>query len=163
MKIIFSDIDGVLNCRRTLNPRKFPYIAEPKLVARLHAVLERTEAQIVLTSTWRYDTAGLFSAKHWGIPFIDITPDLPKEPRCNEILAWLRDHPGMTRYAVLDDEDDELDGLPLFQPFAVTGLTEEMAQGLVEYLTGSTDQDMRSTRLRRFLQNLHAILEGHNG
>jgi HAD domain in Swiss Army Knife RNA repair proteins len=163
MKIIFSDIDGVLNCRRTPNPRKFPYIAEPRLVARLHAVLERTKAQIVLTSTWRYDPAGLFSAKHWGIPFIDITPDLPKEPRSNEILAWLRDHPGVTRFVVLDDEDDALDGLPLFQPSAVTGLTEEMAQGLVDYLAGRTEQDMRSSRLSRIFQNLHAILAGHKG
>ena len=69
----------------------------------------------------------------------------------------------MTRYAVLDDEDDELDDLPLFQPSAATGLTEEMAQGLVEYLTGSTDQDMRRSRLSRILQNLHAILTGHKG
>jgi hypothetical protein len=163
MKIIFSDIDGVLNCSGTPNPRKLPYIAEPKLVARLHTVLERTEAQIVLTSTWRYDPAGLFSAKHWGIPFIDITPDLSNEPRRNEILAWLRDHPGVTRFAVLDDEDDGLDGLALFQPSAVTGLTEEMAQGLMDYLAGSTDRDMRSSRLRRIFQNLHAILTGHKG
>jgi Swiss Army Knife RNA repair-like protein len=163
MKIIFSDIDGVLNRSRSPNPRKFPYVAEPKLVARLHAVLVRTEAQIVLTSTWRYDPAGLFSAKHWDIPFIDITPDLPKEPRRNEIFAWLRDHPQVTRYAVLDDEDDELDDLPLFQPSAVTGLTEEMAQGLVDFLTGSTDQDMRCSRLSRILQNLRAILTGHKG
>jgi HAD domain in Swiss Army Knife RNA repair proteins len=163
MKIIFSDVDGVLNTRRTPNPRKFPYVADPKLVARLHAVLERTGAQIVRTSTWRYDPAGLFSARHWGIPFIDITPDLPKEPRRNEILAWLRDHPGVTRFAVLDDEDDELDGLPLFQPSAVMGLTEQMAQGLVDYLAGSTDQDMRSSRFSRIFQNLHAILTGHKG
>jgi HAD domain in Swiss Army Knife RNA repair proteins len=80
MRIIFSDIDGVLNCSRTPNPRKFPYIAEPKLVARLRAVLERTESQLVLTSPWRYDPAGLFSAKRWEIPFIDFTPDLPTEP-----------------------------------------------------------------------------------
>jgi hypothetical protein len=163
MNIIFSDIDGVLNTSRTPNPRKFPYVADPKLVARLHAVLERTGAQIVLTSTWRYDPAGLFSARHWGIPFIDITPDLPKEPRSNEILAWLRDHPGVTRFAVLDDEDDELDGFPLFQPSAVMGLTEEMAQGLMDYLAGSTDQDMRSSRFNRIFQNLHAILTGHKG
>jgi HAD domain in Swiss Army Knife RNA repair proteins len=144
MKIIFSDVDGVLNTRRTPNPRKFPYVADPKLVARLHAVLERTGAQIVLTSTWRYDPAGLFSARHCGIPFIDITPDLPKEPRRNEILAWLRDHPGVTRFAVLDDEDDELDGLPLFQPSAVTGLTEEMAQGMMDYwrAPGSVDTSL---------------------
>jgi HAD domain in Swiss Army Knife RNA repair proteins len=163
MKIIFSDIDGVLNCSRTPNPRRFPYIAEPQLVARLNTVLERTGAKIVLTSTWRYDPAGLFSAKHWGIPFIDITPDLPKVPRRDEILAWLRDHPGVTRFAVLDDEDDELDGLPLFQPSAVTGLTEEMAGGLEHYLAGTTDQDMRSSRLSRIFQNLHAVLTGHKG
>jgi HAD domain in Swiss Army Knife RNA repair proteins len=126
-------------------------------------VLEQTQAQIVLTSTWRYDPAGLFSAKHWGIPFIDVTPDLPKEPRRNEILAWLRDHPEVTRYAVLDDEDDELDDLPLFQPSAVTGLTGQMAQDLVDYLTGRSDRDMRSSRLRRILQNLSAILRGHRG
>jgi hypothetical protein len=163
MNIIFSDIDGVLNTRRTPNPRKFPYVADPKLVARLHPVLERTGAQVVLTSTWRYDPAGLFSARHWGIPFIDTTPDLPKEPRRNEILAWLRDHPGVTRFAVLDDEDDELDGLPLFQPSAVTGLTEQIAQGLMDYLAGSTDRDMRSSRFSRIFQNLHAILTGHKG
>jgi hypothetical protein len=163
MKIIFSDIDGVLNCSRTPNPRKFPYIADPTLVRRLHAVLERTEAQIVLTSTWRYDPAGLFSAKRWEIPFIDITPDLPQEPRRNEILAWLRNHPQVNRYAVLDDEDDELDGLPLFQPSAITGLSEEMAQGLADYLLGRTDRDMRSSRLSRLFQNFHAILAGHKG
>jgi hypothetical protein len=27
---------------------------------------------------------GLFSAKHWGVPFVGITPDLPKQPRRNE-------------------------------------------------------------------------------
>lgn len=89
MKIIFSDIDGVLNCGHTPNPRKFPYIADPTLVARLRVVLQKTDAQVVLTSTWRYDPAGLFSAKKWDIPFIDITPDLPNEPRCNEVLSWL--------------------------------------------------------------------------
>jgi HAD domain in Swiss Army Knife RNA repair proteins len=163
MKIIFSDIDGVLNCRATPNPRKFPYVADAKLVTRLCAVLEQTKAQIVLTSTWRYDPAGLFSAKRWGIPFVDITPDLPKEPRGNEIRAWLRKHSAVSRYAVLDDEDDELDGLPLFQPSAATGLTEEMADGLRNYLMGSTEQDMRSSRLRRIVQNLHAVLTGHKG
>jgi HAD domain in Swiss Army Knife RNA repair proteins len=91
-------------------------LSQSWLRVRLCGVLEQTPTQIVLTSTWGYDPAGPFSAKHWAIPFIDITPDLPREPRRNEILAWLRDHPAVTRYAVLDDEDDELDSLPLFQP-----------------------------------------------
>jgi hypothetical protein len=38
---------------------------------------------------------------------------------------------GVTRFAVLDDEDDDLDGLPLFQSPASTGLTNQMAHALV--------------------------------
>jgi hypothetical protein len=163
------DEDHFFRHRRSTELQPYPQPAAVSLHCRakvdcvFNTVLERTEAQIVLTSSWRYDPAGLFSAKHWGIPFVDITPDLPKESRRNEILAWLRDHTGVTRFAVLDDEEDELDGLPLFQPSAFTGLTEELAQGLVDYLAGSTDKDMRSSRLRRTFQNFPAILTGHRG
>ena len=33
-RIIFLDIDGVLNCKRTPNPRKLPYIVDPPLLDR---------------------------------------------------------------------------------------------------------------------------------
>jgi hypothetical protein len=36
MKIIFLDIDGVLNCDKTPNPRKFPYVVDKKLLLRLY-------------------------------------------------------------------------------------------------------------------------------
>ena len=91
MKVIFLDIDGVLNCKNTPNPRKFPYIVDPKLLKRFKRLLQCTGAKVVLSSTWRYDPAGLFSAKHWGIPFIDVIPDMPKRPRRDEVLAWLED------------------------------------------------------------------------
>ena len=65
MKVIFLDIDGVLNCRKTPNPRKLPYIVDPKLLKRFKRLVERTGAKVVLASTWRYDPAGLFSARHW--------------------------------------------------------------------------------------------------
>ena len=81
MKVIFLDIDGVLNCKQTPNPRKFPFIVDPVLLKRLNDLLKLTDAQVVLTSNWRYDPAGMFSAKHYGIPFIDTTPDFPNEPR----------------------------------------------------------------------------------
>jgi HAD domain in Swiss Army Knife RNA repair proteins len=163
MKIIFSDIDGVLNCKRTPNPRKLPYIVDPKLVDRLRSVIDCTGAQVVLSSTWRYDPAGLFSARHWGIPFFGVTPDLPHEPRRNEVLSWLKEHPTVSRYAVLDDEDDELDGLPLFQPSSRTGLTDDIARGMADYLNGKTDEDMRAGRLTRLVQNLRAVLTRHKG
>ena len=90
----------------------------------------------MLSSTWRYDPAGLFSAKHWGIPFIDVIPDMPKQPRREEILAWLKVHPRVKRFVVIDDEDDELDELPLFQPSPKTGLTDPICRGVANYLEG---------------------------
>jgi HAD domain in Swiss Army Knife RNA repair proteins len=93
MNVIFLDIDGVLNCKRTPNPRKLPYIVDPLLLKRFVQLVDRIGSEVVLSSTWRYDPAGLFSAKHWGIPFIDVLPDMPKRPRRDEILAWLKAHP----------------------------------------------------------------------
>ena len=163
MHIIFTDIDGVLNSRRTPNPRRFPYVADPNLVNRFKALVDRTGAQVVLASTWRYDPAGIFSANHWGIPFADVTPDLPNKPRRDEILSWLGKHSDVDRYVVIDDEDDELDGLPLFQPSCHTGLTDEIVAGVESYLSGKTDIDMRCGRLRRVLQNCSAMFRGHPG
>src|SRR3569832_633792 len=107
MKVLFTDIDGVLNCRKTPNPRKLPYIVDKKLLARFNGLVRDVEVTVVLTTTWRYDPAGLFSARRWGIPFQDVLPDMPGRPRRNEVLAWLTAHPDVTRYALLDDEDDE--------------------------------------------------------
>ena len=163
MKVIFLDIDGVLNCRKTPNPRKFPYVIDDELLARFTQLLQQTGASVVLSSTWRYDPAGIFSAKHYGVPFMDITPDMPDEPRCKEILEWLRDHPEVTRYVVIDDEDDELDKLPLFQPSSRTGLTQKIVDGAADYLNGKTEKDIRCSRVVRVLQNVHSVLTGHRG
>jgi Swiss Army Knife RNA repair-like protein len=163
MKVIFLDIDGVLNCKKTSNPRKLPYVVDPILLDRFRRLVETTAADVVLTSTWRYDPAGLFSARHWGIPFIDVVPDLPEQPRRDEIRAWLDQHPQVERFAVIDDEDDELDELPLFQPSSRTGLTQEVAQGIADYLNGKTDRDMRANRLVRLVENLRAIVQRHPG
>jgi hypothetical protein len=163
MKIIFLDIDGVLNCKKTANPRKLPYVVDRRLLARFKRLLDRTGAKVVLSSTWRYDPAGLFSAKHWGIPFVGATPDMPKRPRRDEICAWLKKHPKVTRFVVIDDEDDELDELPLFQPSAATGLTDRIVRGVVKYLDGKTSEDMRSGRVKRLLQNVESVLKGHQG
>jgi hypothetical protein len=67
------------------------------------------------------------------------------------------------RYAVIDDEDDELDDLPLFQPSAATGLTQKIANGVANYLDGKTDADMRFSAVVRVLQNVQAALKMHEG
>jgi hypothetical protein len=123
MKVIFLDIDGVLNCDRTPNPSRFPYVVDKRLLARLKKLLKRTRAKVVLSSSWRLDPVGLLAAKYWDVRFIDTLPDLPKKTRRDEIRSWLAAHPKVTRYAIyaiLDDEDDELDDLPLFQASSKT-------------------------------------------
>jgi hypothetical protein len=163
MKVIFLDIDGVLNCRKTPNPRKLPYVIDRGLLKRLTRLLERTGAKVVLSSTWRNDPAGLFSAKYWGVPFIDVIPDMPKQPRCKEILAWLKAHPRVKRFVVIDDEDDELDDLPLFQPSSASGLTQAICTGVAKYFEGKIEGDMRRNALVRKLQNIRSALIGHEG
>jgi hypothetical protein len=163
MKIIFLDIDGVLNCKSTPNPRNFPYIVDRKLLRRLKRVVGRTHAKVVLSSTWRYDPAGIFSARHWGIPFMDVIPDMPEKPRRDEIRSWLKAHPKVKRFVVIDDEDDELDDLPLFQPSNAIGLTNEIVRGVTNYLNGKTDNDMRSNVITRVVQNIRSALQGHEG
>jgi len=159
MKVIFLDIDGALNCKKTPNPRKFPYIIDQRLLARLKDLIGRTDAEIVLSSTWRLDPAGVFSARHYGVPFMDVCPDMPDRPRRDEALAWLSAHPDVTRFAVIDDEDDELDGLPLFQPSCKTGITDQIVEGVADYLNGRTDRTMRAGRLVRVCQNIHSLFK----
>jgi HAD domain in Swiss Army Knife RNA repair proteins len=145
------------------NPRKFPYIIDDGLLARFRQLLDRTGASVVLSSTWRYDPAGIFSAKRYGVPFIDITPDMQGDARSKEIVAWLWNHPEVARFAVIDDEDDELDELPLFQPSSRIGLTEKIVEGVTDYLNGETDKDMRCSRLVRVMQNIHSVFTGNRG
>jgi hypothetical protein len=45
MKVIFLDIDGVLNCKKTSNPRKLPYVVDRRLLAKFKQLLERTGAK----------------------------------------------------------------------------------------------------------------------
>lgn len=129
MRIIFLDIDGVLNCKETPNPHGFPYIIDPSLLANLEELLKRTGAKVVLSSSWRTDPVGVLAAKHYGIPFVDLCPDVLEASRCEEMLTWLSAHHEVTRYVVIDDESDCLDDLPLFQPSNKTGLTMDMVEG----------------------------------
>lgn len=159
MKVIFLDIDGVLNCSETPNPRGYPYVVDPTLLERLNGVLCRTEAKVVLSLTWRVDPVGILAAKHFGVPFFDVTPDQPDAPRCGEITSWLNAHPEVVRYAVVDDSNDCLDELPLFQPSSKRGFDHAIADGLEAYLAGKSDKDMRQPALVRLGQNIEAMFK----
>lgn len=114
MKIIFLDIDGVLNSVKTSvahggyptaleHSEAFDWVAI-KLLQRL---CDSSGAQIVLSSAWRlwFDFADV--GKAFGLPIIDGTPSF-RGSRGHEINYWLQGHPEVQCYAILDDDPDML-------------------------------------------------------
>jgi Swiss Army Knife RNA repair-like protein len=144
----------VLNCKRTPNPRRFPYIVDPQLLALYLDLLDRTGAETVLLSTWRHDPVGMLAARHFRVPVDHVIPDMQHHSRGAEISSWLKTHPEVSRYIVLDDEDDQLDDMPVFQPSSRTGLTSTLVDAAAAYLNGETDACARQGWFFRKCQNI---------
>lgn len=126
MKIIFLDIDGVLNHRAVFTPKTGPAVLCPKAVARFRRLVERSGAKVVLSSTWRLGdpstcryiaklrSAGVLDHAHedWRtvrLPWplgASIAIDGPC--RGDEIAEWLSRHPEITAYVIIDDDSDML-------------------------------------------------------
>jgi hypothetical protein len=127
-KIIFLDIDGVLN---VIPPDydQFGGIFHDHLVDNLNLIIKETGAKIVISSTWRF--GGLERMKQmWqfrNLPgeVIDITPDChdlintaswsryhPSESkkidRGHEIDYWLDGRTDIESYVIIDDDNDFL-------------------------------------------------------
>ena len=117
MKIIFLDIDGVLNHEAFYKERferryeegaiPYPYSE----IDKNSVLCTQTNAKVVISSSWRH--SGLEFCKEvlensgFTGDIIDITPDLPNNPRGNEIHKWITDNEtSITRYIILDDDYD---------------------------------------------------------
>lgn len=149
MKILFLDIDGVLNNdRSTYYPDKtLPYplsVLDKKCIEFLNEIVERTKCKIVISSSWR----------HHGIPAIqklfdqmqmpeiyDVTPDFfykaPYYCRGDEIKEWLDQHTDVTHYCILDDNyiilDEQTEHFVLVDE--AVGLTNEDKIKAIQILT----------------------------
>lgn len=116
MKVIFLDIDGVLNTCRTHVRRKDHYIGiEQRKVLLLKQIVDATGAHIVLSSTWRSSPDSFNDARLclWtdGLVIFDVTPDYNfRRPRGHEIADWLEQHPEVTHYVIIDDVDEFANG-----------------------------------------------------
>ena len=133
LKIIFLDVDGVLNCKETINRYDGFIGIDPFLVAIFNRIIFATDAKIVLSSTWRLGKFSRDEVRQRVMDFIDVTPEL-KGVRGLEINTWLKDHPEVKKYAILDDEGDFLTGQPLFQTTWEKGLTDEIANKVIKHL-----------------------------
>lgn len=142
-KIIFLDIDGVMNncgqdsaARTPADPELGIIGVDPKFVAILNRIVEATGATIILSSTWRQGKKSRAYLLKKGIKFAGITPRLPGEPRGKEIAAFLAEHPKNRRYAILDDDTDMLPEQmrSFFHVKGSTGLTDELADRVIKHL-----------------------------
>ena len=123
MKVIFLDIDGVLN----VYPQgrdEFGSLFHKHFEDNLKLVIEKTNAKIVISSTWRYSGLKVMKDmwKQRNLPgeVIDITPDCAQivnkgvvefydlVERGHEIKEWLDNHPEVERYVIFDDDNDML-------------------------------------------------------
>lgn len=122
---IFLDVDGVLN---VYNPNIVEQELLPQALAALKGLVERTQAEVVVVSDWRYgaeayrekaDKLGFErNIVNWdnlvetfsreGIDIKDVTPWEERFPnRTAEIKRYLETHPEIKRYVILDDCFDD--------------------------------------------------------
>ena len=122
IKYIFLDFDGVLNTeqyqaelRLAGKPTADEYgpLFAPKAVARLGEIIEKTNAKIIITSSWRYIHDQQALNEMWekrGLPgniYGILSSDYPEESRGKEITAYLA-HETNSPYIILDDLDEFL-------------------------------------------------------
>ena len=121
-KVILLDIDGVVNSEinQDDNFRKGRWsthnlIMDPEAMACLKEIVDKTGAEIILSSTWRYpDEDGSFASKEnfvkqlfdFGMFLTGETPQLQEYDRAAEILTYLNEHPEVTHFVILDDDLD---------------------------------------------------------
>lgn len=141
-RVVFLDVDGVLNCADTeemLAGADGEVLGlDDRLVQRLLELVMRSKAVVVVTSAWRLSAERRAYLKS-RIPYADVTVDLGMgrhSGRGHEIQHWLDSHPGTTRYAIVDDEEDVLpEQLEhcFFTDFN-SGLTADIVEAVVSHL-----------------------------
>ena len=156
MKIIFLDIDGVLNSsqyRTQMGMEYFSQIIDRRKMPLLKHIVEETGAEVVLSSTWRKywkpgnnqpDSAGQYFLdlfQEYGLWIHSKTPVLERAGRNEEIQVWLNKHPCIDGYVILDDKDfgwsDALRAHFVQTDLGGDGLEESQVWQAVEVLKGS--------------------------
>lgn len=119
MKVIFLDVDGVLNSEHWYkkNHKKHPEkcrtntAIDPRYVHNLKKIVKHTGAKIVLSATCRGFVKGNNSHylkkifKEYGLEIYDYTPNTGME-RGIDIQEWLNHHSNVTNIVILDDNSD---------------------------------------------------------
>ena len=156
MKVIFLDIDGVLNEEKSRSRCCGYKGIDDKKAENLASIVKATGAEIVLISTWKDDWRktdkshqGMMAnyldkkLKKQGLYVLDKTASVDKEngfhlSRGMGILQFLSTHT-IEKYVILDDYQFDYDGCGLTGNYVKTDnkngvLTEELSQKAIEIL-----------------------------
>lgn len=145
MKVIFLDVDGVLNSEKDLLNADGDSEIFDRPLELLKRLVDSTKANIVISSSWRigcaksgkksYYEEELFKIlekrlSDYQMKIFDITPVInkPNIKRGDEIREWLRNTKyRIESFVILDDENDmcEFTSTNLVQTSMETGLTED--------------------------------------
>jgi len=123
----------------------------PLTVRYLNWIIESTDAKIVISSTWRMSGLSIMQEmwKHRNLPgeVIGITPNMrsfkdndlsfkKRAERGNEIKHYLEQHPEITDYVIIDDDDDVLEEQEsnFVQTHPQYGLIADLATKCIEIL-----------------------------
>ncbi len=156
MKVIFLDIDGVLNSpvyNAKRNSNALSFIDETRLPL-IKEIVDETAAKIVLSSTWRQhwdknkqlcDEYGLHIDKvfkKYELNVFDKTPELGFfSSRRDEINRWLNDtSEKIESFVIIDDYGYDWGELSDYfvktDPYLHSGLEEDDALRAIEILNG---------------------------
>lgn len=118
MKVLFLDIDGVLNSFKTTLLHGSLFLGSPDVAKRLDPYgslfikrLTQHGVKIVLSSTWRkgsqFEELGSQAFDFEVVGRTCIYP-FAGARRGDEIKVWLDEHPEVTHYCIIDDDSDML-------------------------------------------------------
>lgn len=134
MKVLFLDIDGVLNSKEWCQAKNLdPNVpcdfvlceVDPETVKHVNTILEQTGAKVVISSTWRLrrplpqfktmleEIDHILKKCGFKGEIIGATPNRFDRPngwadgeRGHECMAWVSSHPEVTAYCAIDDDSD---------------------------------------------------------
>jgi hypothetical protein len=149
MKIIFLDIDGVLNSRKWAeahieqHPSDHRFMREKldkDAVARVQKIIDATGAKVVISSTWRIlnsleSIKKILSDHGLRGDVIGVTPQQCLN-RGSEIQEWLTEHAPIDSFVILDDDDDMAHLMDrLVDTSFETGLQDEHVEQAIQLLS----------------------------
>lgn len=151
-KIIFLDFDGVMDTsfmkisltkeRQALSD-EYGLLFDEKCVENLKKIIDATNADIVVTSSWKLDMSLEKLQEMWKhrkLPgkVVGVTPNLIGS-RSEEISAWLEAHGGTDlRYVIIDDMSADYFDSPVAEHLInvnpYIGLDSKTADIVIKYL-----------------------------